>query len=158
MSSDYDHPITLPLSLEEVAFGLYFNQKLTLPPPLKVLDLSESLFNHPIILPDSLHTAKLGDELQEEVTFGAGLRKLVWLCNKSLCVPNTLKELSLGFKFKQHLDLPAGLESVQFCGKYDLPLLLPSSLRRIEFKKPYDLPLVLPSGCIRHNVPPIVYY
>lgn len=171
LSAGFDQPIILREGLECVVVGSNFNQQLILPSTLKVLDLSlarrcnhplrlpSSLaelylsigFNRPITLPDTLHTAAFGVRFRQSqaLTFGAGLRKLTWLCNQPLPpLPSTVNEVTFGLNFQQHVELEDGLEVVTFQGVYHLPLVLPASLKVIYMR--YESPVVvLPPGCIR---------
>lgn len=160
LGSSFDRTIILPEKLEYVKFcgnsslevtlpPAYFNHPLQLPPLLTELYLGDR-FNYPIFLPPSVHTAKFGYNFAESVTFGTSLRKLKWVCNHALNLPITLKDLTLGVRFQQHVDLHEGLEKLKFEGEYSFPLVLPSTLTSITFYVDYVLRLVLPPGCVKH--------
>lgn len=151
LSGHYDRSLTLPEGLEYLKLGNLFRQRLTLPAGLKVLDMknAESFnrplqpgdhieevyfahnFDQPITLPDSVHTVAFRRNFRDVVTFGAGLRSLIWHCNHALIVPNTTKELVLGYSFQQPLNLPQGIEKIRFCGPYNRPLV---TTKRAEHK------------------------
>lgn len=153
LSARFRHPITLPCNLEYVQVCGNFNQQFLLPPALKVLDLKKAMdfnqplqlpqhleelylsssFNQPITLPDSLHTAMFGFGFKASVTFGNGLRKLMWHCDHPISLlPNTLEEITFGSAFLQPVELPHRLKRVYFLGEYSLGL-------------------ILPTGCVRHD-------
>lgn len=171
LSMLFNHPIVLTENLEAVTFSVDFNQPITLPPALKTLEMRGSDFNHPlqhlpesleelylswrfnypIVLPDSLHSASFGTYFRKSVTFGTGLRSLMWWCDHPLHLPPGLKELTFG-KFQHHVDLPEGLEKLRFGGKrYSRPLTLPSTLKSVAFDEGYALPLELPARCVRQD-------
>ena len=167
----------LPLILETLTFGPFFNENLegvTLPSRLQSLTFGEK-FNKSlksVALPSSLQSLAFGscfNQSLEEVNLPSSLQSLTFgaAFDQSLRVtalPNSLQSLTLGSGFNQTLEdvtLPNSLQSLAFGHNFNKSLkgvTLPNGLQTLTFGSSFNqnleevaLPSSLKSLAFGHN-------
>lgn len=147
-AGEYNRKLILPNSLVELHIAAKYDHPLTLPATLEILHINNHN-DHELVLPNGLVSLTIGPNYNKPLTLPESLTKLEisGAYTYDLKMPTRLLKLIIGNAYSGALDLPETLESLVLLSPIQ-PTNWPKSLKTVLVSKHY--PFEIPTG-IRAN-------